>query len=277
MDPQVIDLHQKPRVFIASSAEGSPVAGQVRLGIDDEADATVWHEGLSDLSPDNLETLLQASRDFDFAVLVLTPDDLNRRMGWQQDIRRDNILFTTGLFMGALGRRRTHVIYWGNEGLEARAELSGLTTAVCRRRADGNLEKELEPVCTQIKNRIRHVTGVIDAPSPFKEARQHTARRRRRRSIGTAFLVGPKKKHRIVNISTTGALLETDGEMAIGQCFDLDLALGDAITVRVSAKVVRVQYPDWELPGGVGIEFTSFEENAQAILEDWVDGDPIAY
>ena len=98
--------------------------------------------------------------------------------------------------------------------------------------------------------------------------------RRLRRSLGTACTVGPGRNLRIADISVTGALLETFGEIPEGQLLDLDLALENGRLVRVSAKVVRIQHPQWGRVGGVGVQFVRLDGEARSILEEFLETDP---
>ena len=93
---------RKPRVFIGSSKEGHSVAEYIQLGLDHEAECTTWSQGVFGLSKTTSESLFHATRKFDYAVLVLTPDDLNLTRGKEQNVPRDNVVFELGLFMGAL-------------------------------------------------------------------------------------------------------------------------------------------------------------------------------
>ena len=79
------------------------------------------------------------------------------------------------------------------------------------------------------------------------------------------------QKVRIADISLTGALLETFGEIPEHQLLDLDLELESGRSVRVTAKVVRIQYPQWGRVGGVGVAFTRFAGDSQAILAEYLD------
>lgn len=98
--------------------------------------------------------------------------------------------------------------------------------------------------------------------------------RRLRRSLGTACLVHPGRTLRIADISLTGALLETFGELPVDQILDLDLEMENGRHVRVTAKVVRVQHPQWGRVGGVGVQFIQFEGESRSILEQFLETGP---
>jgi hypothetical protein len=147
---------EKPRLFIGSSTEGKDIADMLQLGLDYDVEVTVWHQGVFGLSQGSLESLVQASRQFDFAALVLTPDDLTSKRGNNVNSPRDNVIFELGLFMGALGRDRTFIVHCRDEKLDLPSDLAGVTSATFAKRTDGNLQAALGSVCTQIKNAIKH-------------------------------------------------------------------------------------------------------------------------
>src|SRR4029077_7719851 len=103
-----------------------------------------------------IETIVDAARDFDFAVLVLTPDDVTEMRGQRLQTPRANLIFEIGLFTGLLGRARTFMVYPGDIPMNLPSDLSGVTGATYAKRSDGNLEAALGPVCT----RIRQAMGV---------------------------------------------------------------------------------------------------------------------
>jgi predicted nucleotide-binding protein len=70
------DRMPRPRVFIDSSSSGKEVARAIQSQLNEVADADVWDEGVFGLTLGTLESLVQTLDIFDFAVLVLTPDDL---------------------------------------------------------------------------------------------------------------------------------------------------------------------------------------------------------
>lgn len=148
---------KKPSIFIGSSVEGIKVAELIQLGIHHVAECTLWSQGVFGLSMGNLENLVKASSRFDFAILVLTPDDVKIKRNIQSNTPRDNILFELGLFIGSLGREKTFIVYNRDEEIELPSDLAGVSAATFGNRADGNLEAAIGPVCTQLKRAM----GVI--------------------------------------------------------------------------------------------------------------------
>ena len=141
----------KPRVFIGSSSEGLPVAHALQAELEREFDVTIWTQGVFGLGALALESLEAALRDFDYAILVLTPDDLIDRRGAGMSVPRDNVIYEAGLFMGALGRHRTFLVAPRDSGLAIPTDLAGITIAQYRQRADNNLRAAIGPVATNIR------------------------------------------------------------------------------------------------------------------------------
>lgn len=141
----------KPRVFIGSSSEGLEVAEVIQLGLDSVAECTVWTQSTFAPGQTIIESLVDVAVRCDFAVLVLTPDDVLVKRGEEAFTPRDNIVFEVGLFTGALGRARTFMVYCRNSKLHLPTDLLGVTAVAYSHRSDGNLEAALGPVCTRIK------------------------------------------------------------------------------------------------------------------------------
>jgi hypothetical protein len=99
--------------------------------------------------------------------------------------------------------------------------------------------------------------------------------RRKRRAVGIACSDRPGQTLRIADISVTGALLETFGEIPQDQILELNLTLENGRSIGVTAKVVRIQYPQWGRVGGVGVAFTHFAGDARQVLESYVDDEPV--
>src|SRR5215212_2974723 len=100
----------RPRVFIASSVEGLPIAEAIALDMQFVADVTIWDQGVFPLSEGTLPALDAAANQSDFAVVVLTADDMTTKRGQTYPVPRDNVLFELGFFMGRLGVERTYMV-----------------------------------------------------------------------------------------------------------------------------------------------------------------------
>jgi hypothetical protein len=154
----------KPAVFIGSSTEGLSFARAVRFLLDRDSETTMWNEGFfKALGSTFIETLVKELPRFDFAILVLTPDDLVYSREIATFGPRDNVIFELGLFMGGLGRSRTFLLHQANAQLKIPTDLSGVTTATYEwPRADGNHEAAVGSACDNIRNLIRGL-GVSEA------------------------------------------------------------------------------------------------------------------
>ena len=65
-----------PELFIGSSSEGQAVARAIEIHLQQATDTTIWMNGVFRPEVSFLQSLLNALDNFDFAVLVLTPDKL---------------------------------------------------------------------------------------------------------------------------------------------------------------------------------------------------------
>lgn len=150
----------KPSVFIGSSTEGLPVAKQLQQSLALVAKCRIWTQGVFGLGEVTLESLVEATREHDFAILVLTPDDLTTKRGQRKSIPRDNVVFEIGLFMGALGRERTFIVYSHDRGIELPSDLAGVTTATFSGEND-DLEVALGGACAKLEQAIVRIPANI--------------------------------------------------------------------------------------------------------------------
>ncbi|NNM84189.1 MAG: cyclic nucleotide-binding domain-containing protein [Phycisphaerales bacterium] len=125
-------FHRPPRsqpvVFIGSSTEGLDVAEGVRSFFSRrECVPKLWSEGVFECSQTTIESLTGLARECDFAILVLTADDMTVSRRRERPAPRDNIVFELGLFMGAIGRDRTYVLAQDNPALRVPSDLLGVT------------------------------------------------------------------------------------------------------------------------------------------------------
>jgi hypothetical protein len=147
--------NNRPVIFIGSSKEGLPVAEALQVNLDYVAEVVLWSQGVFGLSEGTLESLVKKLPGFDFAILVLTPDDVAiTTSGEAEQLPRDNVLLELGLFMGKLGRDRCFVVYDRSKQMKLPSDLAGVTLAKFQLHSSGNLVSSLGSASTQIKTAI---------------------------------------------------------------------------------------------------------------------------
>lgn len=150
--------NEKPRVFIGSSTEGKRVAEYLQAALKDTCRSKVWDQDVIKLGQGTIEGLLKALKDFDFAVLVLTADDLRKKRDKKGNVPRDNVILEAGIFLGHLGRERTFLVYCAEGKPQLPTDLDGITYADFDGNKDGrDLRAEINPVALKIKDAINDV------------------------------------------------------------------------------------------------------------------------
>ena len=145
---------KRPSVFIGSSSEGLKIAKALQVLLDQAYEVATWSQGGFGLSQGTLESLVGALDQFDFAILVLTPDDLVSSRNVSGAAPRDNVLFELGLFMGGLGRDRTFIVYDRTAQLKLPSDLAGVSAATFEPHSSGNLQSSLGAAATCSEDRI---------------------------------------------------------------------------------------------------------------------------
>src|SRR6185312_4470968 len=102
---------RQPKVFIGSSVNAHSMATTLQGVLNHSASVDVWSQGVFEQNRGNLENLLKATAEYDFACIFATPDDYIESNGKKSNVHRDNILFEFGLFLSALGTDRVFFIY----------------------------------------------------------------------------------------------------------------------------------------------------------------------
>ena len=84
-----------PSLFIGSSTEGLDFARALRSSLDRDAEVSLWDEGFFRLGSTFIDSLVNSISRFDFAVLLLTPDDLVSSRATEAFGPRDNVIFVS--------------------------------------------------------------------------------------------------------------------------------------------------------------------------------------
>jgi predicted nucleotide-binding protein len=147
--------HNQPVVFVGSCSEQLEIAREIQLGLShDPMVIQVWTDGIFRASRTTIENLLAAVGDSDFAVLVVSPDDLVQSRGLDAYGPRDNVLFELGLFMGGISRDRTFVVRPRCVDLKIPSDLLGFTPLDYASGEANTLTARIAPVCTELRRGI---------------------------------------------------------------------------------------------------------------------------
>ena len=147
-------MSRKPYVFIGSSSEGKRAAEAIQLNLKDTCESQIWDQGLFGLSDGTFDTLIRALDSFDFAVFIISGDDLIESRGVQSTAPRDNVIFELGLFIGSLGRTRVYMICDRSAKPKLPSDLAGVTAEFFDRPDRANWSAALGPASTMIKYAI---------------------------------------------------------------------------------------------------------------------------
>jgi len=150
--------HAKPVIFVGSSGSALLEATWISDSLNRRAAVSeLWTKGVFQLSKTTIEDLMRMAGGCDFAVLLLTPDDITRSKGKSKVCPRDNVVFELGLFMGALGRERAFVVTPRGVDLKLPTDLLGMTDVPFALGPKRTLGKRLSPVCRVLWGRMRQL------------------------------------------------------------------------------------------------------------------------
>ncbi len=144
---------RRPCVFIGSSSEALSIAEAVQLGLQYDAEAIIWTQGVFKPGQGILDSLVKQCGESDFAILVFSPDDVLEHREEVFLSVRDNVLFELGLFMGRLGPSRTFFLYPRDRKPKIPSDLTGIVPLTYT--YSQNLEAAVGPACTRLKDIIK--------------------------------------------------------------------------------------------------------------------------
>ena len=166
----------KPSIFLGSSGQVLSVARAVQAVLAQDADVTLWNQGIFPLSSITVPQLLKATRSHDYAIFVLADDDLAIIKGETCKITRDNVLFELGMSIAAVGLERTFLLVsTASSNFHLPTDLAGITTTRYDPNShEGNLRAAVGVACGEILNAIGrrhplsgewclHIAGSVDS------------------------------------------------------------------------------------------------------------------
>jgi len=147
-------MARKPFIFIGSSTEGKKYAEALQINLKNNCESQIWDQGLFGLSDGTFDSLIKALDSFDFAVFIITGDDLLESRGKISNAPRDNVVFELGLFIGRLGRTRVYMICDNSAKPKMPSDLAGITIEYFDPPVRGTLMSALGPSSTLIKSKV---------------------------------------------------------------------------------------------------------------------------
>jgi len=118
----------RARIFIGSSTRNLDVARTLADCLERRKfQPQVWDEGRFNQNESVLDGLLRIAKDVDFAVFVWGPSDVTTSNGETVPSPRDNVVFETGLFLGALGKDRVFIVVDKTVSVKIPSDYKGIT------------------------------------------------------------------------------------------------------------------------------------------------------
>lgn len=150
-------LKDNPQIFIASSVEGLEVAYAVQELLENNAECTVWDQGVYEPSSYTMPELIERLNITDYGIFVFSIDDTAKIRGEEEGVVRDNVILELGLFMGAIGQKNCFIIIPSScKKIHLPTDLAGMTMLKYNdKRNDGNVVAALGPAVQRIRNVIK--------------------------------------------------------------------------------------------------------------------------
>jgi TIR domain/Predicted nucleotide-binding protein containing TIR-like domain len=145
----------KPTLFISSSNKAVDVARALGSNLDHEADIVIWSDQIFSENQSSLDLLLRSLDKIDYAILIITHDDLISQRSVSATTLRDNVIFELGIFLGRLGPARTFIVTDDYDSpIPLPSYLASIAVVRFRRRDDGNLSASLSAAFSIIRDSI---------------------------------------------------------------------------------------------------------------------------
>jgi CRP/FNR family cyclic AMP-dependent transcriptional regulator len=154
--------NERPEVFIGScsSAEGLELARALQTAhCHDPWTTRVWTDGTFRAGTTPIEALVAQLATLDFALLVVTPDDLVVTSERGVPSPRDNVIFELGLMMGALGRERTFMVKnrCRAEDLHLPSDLVGVQALEVSPGDASTIQARVGPVANEFRQTVKRL------------------------------------------------------------------------------------------------------------------------
>lgn len=196
----------KRKIFIGSSSEGLKIAQAIKKKIEDECgdwlQCDIWNEGeVFKVNSGTLDSLIRASRRYDYGILVATADDKSIKRKIIHKSMRDNVLFEMGLFLGSLGLDRAFL--FANTKISIPSDFNGVTLIRYHKKSDIKPKvSELVDHLTKTKNSypLKPLPSSALALGYYENYVVHLARKLSEESPDwKLYIIVPTETHRLLD------------------------------------------------------------------------------
>ena len=143
------------QVFIGSSSEALTEATRLKESLNRKGvTCSLWTQDVFQPSQTTIEDLLKFADSSDFAILLMTADDMTISRGRRKKTPRDNVVFELGLFMGAIGRDRTFIASPRKVDLKLPTDLLGVTHLTYEADGPKTVGRRMASVAKEVCNQI---------------------------------------------------------------------------------------------------------------------------
>jgi Predicted nucleotide-binding protein containing TIR-like domain len=181
-----MNIPRRPSLFIGSSGKSLAAARALRSELSSVADVTLWseHADFHKVGAHFSDELLKQPERFDFAAMILGPDDKVLTDQGTLMAPRDNVIFELGLFMAHLGPERTFmVVPAGDTSVKVLSDLSGVIWARydppegMKQAANAIRSKIAERHTERLRRKVLAYDGPLDVPDSARTLKEEAQRR----------------------------------------------------------------------------------------------------
>lgn len=116
----------KKKIFIGSSNEADKYLQQAYEVLGDEFEVITWkHPSVFTNNQSTLDSLIKQSYLVDFALFLVTRDDVTKSRGEELPSPRDNVIFEFGMYLQSLGKDRCFMLV--EKGTKVLSDMKGIS------------------------------------------------------------------------------------------------------------------------------------------------------
>lgn len=158
-------MKKRLNALIGCTNAHKDIANSIQQILSDSFSIHIWFQEPFLLGISNINNLISSGKEFDFVILILTPDSPMLLEGKKIFTPSSNIILEIGFFISLLGTERTFLICEKKANLKLPSYLNGIVTARYARPRRININSVFGPICTLIKKTVGNFPSTNFGPS----------------------------------------------------------------------------------------------------------------